>query len=106
MQAYSLDLRQRVLTDCDAGLKTKAVAQKYGVSRTWVRGLKQRRRETGEIAPRQGRPGRKPKFDRTRLSESGGPGRGCHAGRAARAAGGAVCAFGNLEGAPPTEDHL
>jgi transposase len=69
MPAYSLDLRQRVLADCDAGLKTKAVAQKYGVSRTWVRGLKQRRRETGEIGPRQGRPGRKPKIDRTRLSE-------------------------------------
>jgi hypothetical protein len=33
MPAYSLDLRQRVLADCDAGLKTKAVAQKYGVIR-------------------------------------------------------------------------
>ena len=50
MQAYSLALRKRVLADCDAGLKTKAVAQRYGVSRTWVRALKQRRRETGEIA--------------------------------------------------------
>jgi transposase len=69
MPTYSLDLRQRVLADCDAGLKTKAVAEKYGVSRTWVRALKQRRRETGEIGPRQGRPGRKPKFDRTRLAE-------------------------------------
>jgi transposase len=69
MQAYSLDLRKRVLADCDAGLKTKAVAEKYGVSRTWVRGLKQRRRETGEIGPRQGRPGRKPKIDRVRLAE-------------------------------------
>jgi transposase len=68
MRAYSLDLRQRVLADCDAGLKTKAVAQKYGVSRTWVRALKQRRRETGEIAARRGG-GRKPKIDRTRLAE-------------------------------------
>ena len=68
MQAYSLDLRRHVLADCDAGLKTKVVAQKYGVSRTWVRGLKQRRRETGEIGPRQGRPGRKPKIDRVRLA--------------------------------------
>ncbi len=69
MQAYSLDLRQRVLKDCDAGLKTKAVAEKYGVSRTWVRTLKQRRRETGEIAARQPRAGRKPKIDRVRLAE-------------------------------------
>ena len=69
MQAYSLDLRKRVLVDCDAGLKTKAVAEKYGVSRTWVRGLKQRRRETGEIGPRRGRPGRKRKIDRVRLTE-------------------------------------
>jgi transposase len=69
MPTYSLSLRQRVLADCDAGLKTKVVAQKYGVSRTWVRGLKQRRRETGEIGQRQGRPGRKPKIDRQRLAE-------------------------------------
>ena len=54
MQAYSMDLRKRVLADSDAGLPTKQVAEKYGVSRTWVRSLKQRRRETGEIAPRVG----------------------------------------------------
>jgi transposase len=66
MQAYSMDLRKRVLADSDAGLPTKQVAEKYGVSRTWVRSLKQRRRETGEIAPRVGG-GRKPKFDRQKL---------------------------------------
>ena len=69
MQAYSLDLRKRVLADCDAGLKTKPVAEKYGVSRTWVRALKQRRRETGEIAARRGGGGRQPKIDRARLAE-------------------------------------
>jgi transposase len=68
MQAYSMDLRKRVLADSDAGLPTKPVAEKYGVSRTWVRSLKQRRRETGEIAPRVGG-GRKPKIDRVRLVE-------------------------------------
>jgi len=57
MPTYSLDLRQRVLADCDAGLKTKAVAEKYGVSRTWVRSLKQRRRETGPPSRRSVRPG-------------------------------------------------
>jgi len=45
------------------------VAERYGVSRTWVRSLKQRRRETGEIAARIPKVGRKPKFDRVRLAE-------------------------------------
>ena len=67
MQAYSMDLRKRVLADSDAGPPTKPVAERYGVSRTWVRSLKQRRRETGEIAPRVGG-GRKPKSDRARLA--------------------------------------
>jgi transposase len=52
MQAYSLDLRTRVLADIDSGMSTKPVALKYRVSSSWVRRLKQRRRETGEIAPR------------------------------------------------------
>jgi transposase len=47
-----LDLRKRVLADCDAGLGTKEVAAKYDVSRSWVRRLKQKRRETGAISPR------------------------------------------------------
>jgi transposase len=56
MEAYSVDLRKRVLADCDAGLKTKEVAAKFDVSRSWVRRLKQKRRETGSIAalPRSG----------------------------------------------------
>ena len=52
MGAYSMDLRRRVLKDCDAGVGTKAVAQKFSVSESWVRRIKQRRRETGEVAPR------------------------------------------------------
>jgi transposase len=47
----SMGLRQRVLADCDAGLKTKGVAKKYPVSKPWVRRLKQRRREDGRVAP-------------------------------------------------------
>ena len=46
MRAYSMDLRERVLRD--------------RVSASWVRRLKQRRRETGEVAPRQQRYGRHP----------------------------------------------
>ena len=57
MKAYSMDLRVRVLADCDAGMATPAVAQKYTVSASWVRRLRQRRRETGETAPRRQRHG-------------------------------------------------
>lgn len=63
MRAYSLDLRQRILTDCDRGLSTRAVATKYSVSESWVRRLKQRRRQTGEVAARTATPGPKPSWD-------------------------------------------
>src|SRR5271155_4014583 len=52
MEAYSLDLRKRVLARCDAGDGTKQVAQELDVSPAWVRRLKQRRREDNTIAPR------------------------------------------------------
>jgi transposase len=57
MRAYSMDLRERVLRDSDVGLTSVAVAEKYDVSRAWVDRLKQRRRETGEVAPRAQRYG-------------------------------------------------
>ena len=60
MKAYSIDLRERVLGDCDAGMTTKAVARKYSVSPSWVRKLKQQRRETGSIEPRVATPGPAP----------------------------------------------
>ena len=52
MAACSMDVRTRVLEDGDAGMRADAVAEKYRVSLSWVNRLKQRRRETGEIAPR------------------------------------------------------
>lgn len=52
MRCYSMDLRERVLADCDAGQSNDTVAMKYRVSASWIRKLKQRRRETGSIAPR------------------------------------------------------
>jgi transposase len=55
MRAYSMDLRERVLADCDEGLTTRVVAAKYRVSEAWVRRLKQRRAATGETAPRSPR---------------------------------------------------
>jgi transposase len=51
MEAYSMDLRKRVLAACDDGHGTKQVAETFGVSSSWVRRLKQRRRELGTIAP-------------------------------------------------------
>ena len=62
MRAYSMDLRSRVLEDCDRGMTTREVALKYRVSESWVRRLKQRRRENGEIAPRPSRNGVQPKW--------------------------------------------
>jgi transposase len=52
VQAYSMEFRRRVLADCDAGINTHLVALKHKVSKAWVRRLKQRRRESGEVAPR------------------------------------------------------
>ena len=37
--AYSMDLRERVMTDADAGLSSKDVAERYHVSRAWVDAL-------------------------------------------------------------------
>jgi transposase len=52
MKAYSVDLRKRVLADCDAGMEVRQVGVKYNVSESWIRRLRQRRRENDEIAPR------------------------------------------------------
>ncbi len=53
MKAYSMDLRNRVLADCDAGMEARQVAVKYNVSESWIKRLRQRRRESGETAPRR-----------------------------------------------------
>jgi transposase len=53
MKAIAMDLRLRVLAACDDGWGTAEVAEQFSVSPAWVRRLKQRRRETGEIGPRR-----------------------------------------------------
>ncbi len=50
--AYGQDLRDRVLAGYDRGMKTKQIAELFEVSASWARRVKQRRRETGETAPR------------------------------------------------------
>lgn len=62
MQSYPMAMRLRILADCDAGMNTQAVALKYQVSESWVRRLKQRRRESGEIAARKSGRRKPPKW--------------------------------------------
>lgn len=62
MKPYLMDLRERVLRACDDGAGTRAVAERFAVSGSWVRRLKQRRREDGQVAPRSPRNARPPKL--------------------------------------------
>ncbi len=60
--AYSIDLRERVLLDLDAGASKASIARKYRVSTRWVYKLQKQREETGDIAPRRGKTGPKRKL--------------------------------------------
>ena len=51
MEAYSKEFRRDVLAACDAGERTRAVALRFDVSESWVRRIKQERREQGKVAP-------------------------------------------------------
>jgi len=50
VKPYSKEFRVEVLSACDAGEGTRDVANRLGVSESWVRRCKQQRRETGQIA--------------------------------------------------------
>ncbi len=66
---YSQDLRIRILAAADRGMKTKEIADVFGVSRSWVRRVNQRRREDGETTPRPPEPRcRFTKIDRSQLA--------------------------------------
>ena len=70
MEAYSQDLRERVVQACDAGTQTRQqVASRFGVSTAWVRRLLQRRRETGSIGPLPRGRGPQPKISGRRLEK-------------------------------------
>jgi transposase len=49
--SYSKERRLEVLAACDAGVGTRAVALRFGVSESWVRRVKQERRERGKVGP-------------------------------------------------------
>jgi transposase len=59
VEAYSKEFRRDVLSACDAGEGTRAVALRFGVSESWVRRIKQERREQGKLAPHSKRSRRK-----------------------------------------------
>ena len=62
MRAYSIDLRVRVLEAAAAGDGTAELADRFSVSPAWVRRLRQRHRQTGEVGPRVARPTRAAKL--------------------------------------------
>jgi transposase len=51
MRAYSKEMRRNVLAACDAGEGARRVALRFGCSESWVRRVKQERREQGKTAP-------------------------------------------------------
>ena len=56
MDPYSTEFRAEVLAACDADEGTQAVALRFDVSESWVRRIKQQRRETRQVAPKKAAP--------------------------------------------------
>ncbi len=68
MNAYPIELRQRVVDAVDNKLGTQQeIANIFSVSAIWIRKLLQRRRETGSIEPLPRTQGRKPAFREANL---------------------------------------
>jgi transposase len=64
MEAYSIDLRERIAAACDEGTETRAeIAERFGVSTSFIRKLLQRRRTRGTIAPKPRAGGGRPSLD-------------------------------------------
>lgn len=70
MDAYSMDLRERVAADCDAGrLSQPEIAEKYNVSVSFITKLLRRRRETDSLKPKPHTGGPAPTFDERDLKK-------------------------------------
>jgi transposase len=64
MDAYSQDLRERVVRACDAGeMSQSEVAEAFGVSLSFITKLLRRRRLTGSVAALPHAGGRQPLLD-------------------------------------------
>jgi transposase len=59
MRAYSIDLRQRILAEVDAGTPRAEVARRLRVSLATIERLLKQRREQGHVTPKTS-PGRPP----------------------------------------------
>jgi len=66
---YSKDLRLKVLAAYERGMKTSAIAEAFSVCPAWARRVKQRFRETGEVAARPMGGARYLKISRERLAQ-------------------------------------
>jgi transposase len=64
--SYSLDLRTRVISDVDRGMLIEAAGRKFSVSTRVIFQWLALREETGELVPRKGKTGPKPKLDSRR----------------------------------------
>lgn len=63
MDAYSMDLRERVAGDCDSGVWSQAeIAENHNVSTSFITKLLRRRRETGSLKPKPHGGGPAPTF--------------------------------------------
>jgi len=70
MEAYSLDLRDRVVRACDERMGTRVeIAEIFGVSTAWIRRLLQRRRQGGGYAAKPHGGGRRPTLNETGLGK-------------------------------------
>src|SRR6185295_9218546 len=64
MQAYSIDLRQRIVQAVESGEESQAeVAERFGVSLSFVERLLHQWRTTGSVVPLSGKPGPKRKLE-------------------------------------------
>lgn len=61
MDPYTTEFRGEVLAACDAKEGTRVIAVRFKVSESWVRRIKQQRRETGQVAAKTAAP-RQPKW--------------------------------------------
>ena len=61
MDPYTTEFRGEILAACDADEVSRDIAMRFKVSESWVRRIKQQRRETGQVAPKTAAP-RQPKW--------------------------------------------
>jgi len=69
MEPYPQSVRRKIVEKYQSGLDTNDIAEDYGYCEAGVRRVWQRFRETGSIEPKQGKVGRKPRFDAVSLEK-------------------------------------